>query len=420
MNNDLPDSASPEELLQALVLDRDLERLEDLLAEFNLFDVLKIERRELQHSALLAWLLDPRGSHGLRDYFLRRFLSEATAQARERGVADVTPLDVDGWKLDDIEVATERHNIDVLLIDEADRFVCLIENKIGAGEHSGQLSRYLAEVEGRYEGFAPFPIFLTPDGAEPNSEHDAERYVPLDYGRVAALVDRTLRTRGSTISSSVAAFLRQYARTLRRHVLNTTDNIDELALQIYNNHRAAIDIINGAMPALENRNWEVIDGVVEQHAPLFRPDGHSKGYRRFYAPDLEEIPDLKGGRGWTRSRRILLFEFQYTRNRLVLNIGPGPDETRRRIYELCQRNEVPGVEMRLSRNLGSYHTVYSRPLPGTGGLPQPDYKKARPHIEQALKEFVRERLLAPGKRHPLRVRTPSRVRSEPRVRRTVP
>ena len=127
-------------------------------------------------------LLDPRGSHGLRDYFLRRFLSEAAAQARERGVADVTPLDVDGWKLDDIEVATERHNIDVLLIDEADRFVCLIENKIGAGEHSGQLSRYLAEVEGRYEGFAPFPIFLTPDGAEPNSEHDAERYVPLDYG----------------------------------------------------------------------------------------------------------------------------------------------------------------------------------------------------------------------------------------------
>ena len=45
--------------LQRLILDEDLEHLEDLLAEFNLFDVLKIERRELQHSALLAWLLDP-------------------------------------------------------------------------------------------------------------------------------------------------------------------------------------------------------------------------------------------------------------------------------------------------------------------------------------------------------------------------
>ena len=67
-------SASPEEALQRLILDGDLERLEDLLAEFNLFDVLSIARQETQHSAFLAWLLDPRGSHGLRDYFLRGFL----------------------------------------------------------------------------------------------------------------------------------------------------------------------------------------------------------------------------------------------------------------------------------------------------------------------------------------------------------
>ena len=245
-------AASPIEALQALVVDSDLERLEDLLAEFNLFDVLKIERRERQHSALLAWLLDPHGSHGLRDYFLRRFLSEAAAEARERGIADVTPLDVDGWKLGDIEVAIERHDIDVLLTDVTDGFVCLIENKIGAGEHSDQLSRYLETVEREYEGLSPFPIFLTPDGVEPESEDDVERYVPLEYGTVADLIERTLRTRGSTISTSVAGFLEQYARNLRRHVLDTTDNIDELALQIYDNHRAAIDLIIKARDALNN------------------------------------------------------------------------------------------------------------------------------------------------------------------------
>ena len=75
-------SASPEEALQRLILDGDLERLEDLLAEFNLFDVLSIARQETQHSAFLAWLLDPRGSHGLRDYFLRGFLTQAAAEAR--------------------------------------------------------------------------------------------------------------------------------------------------------------------------------------------------------------------------------------------------------------------------------------------------------------------------------------------------
>ena len=75
MSTSLPSGVTPKQALQDFLMDEDLERLEDLLAEFNPFDVLKVERRETQHSALLAWLLDPRGSHGLRDYFLRRFLS---------------------------------------------------------------------------------------------------------------------------------------------------------------------------------------------------------------------------------------------------------------------------------------------------------------------------------------------------------
>ena len=59
MNEGLPKKESPEEALQELILDGELERLEDLLAEFNLFDVLKIECRESQHLALLAWLYGP-------------------------------------------------------------------------------------------------------------------------------------------------------------------------------------------------------------------------------------------------------------------------------------------------------------------------------------------------------------------------
>ena len=275
-------------------MDEGLERLEDLLAEFNPFDVLKIERRETQHSALLAWLLDPRGSHGLRDYFLRRFLSEAAAKAQEEGVGSVTPLDVDGWDLGGIEVATERHNIDILLTDEGDEFFCIIENKIGAGEHSNQLARYLRIAESEYEGLVPFPIFLTPDGIEPESAGDAGRYVPLGYEKVADLIDRTLRTRGSSISTSVSGFLEQYARTLRRHVMTDADNIDELALQIYNKHRAAIDLIIKARPALEAQGWDVLDSAIAQYEPLLQGDGNSKWYHRFYAPELEGIPEIRG------------------------------------------------------------------------------------------------------------------------------
>ena len=388
MSDGPPTEVSPEEALQALVLDEGLERLEDLLAEFNLFDVLKIERREIQHSALLAWLLDPRGSHGLRDYFLRRFLSAAAEEARDRGIADVTPLDVDGWELANIEVATERHNIDILLVDASDRFVCLIENKIGAGEHSSQLGRYLETVEREYEDLNPFPIFLTPDGVDPEAQVDAERYVPLEYGIVADLIERTLRTRGSTIGASVVGFLEQYARTLRRHVLDTTDNIDDLALQIYDNHRAAIDLIINARPAMEERGWAVIDSAIEKHAPRLQAESSGKSIHRFYAPELDEIPELKEGTGWTKSGRMLLFELKLRGRVLVLMLGPGPEQTRRRLYDFVQGDGVPGVDMRRTRKLSPrWHTLYSRTLVGPAGSREPDYEKASGQVQQVIARF---------------------------------
>ena len=295
---------------------------------------------------------------------------------------------MDGWKLNDIEVATERHNIDILLIAKTDKFVCLIENKIGAGEHSSQLSRYLETVEREYKDLSPFPIFLTPDGVEPEAEDDAERYVPLDYGTVADLIERTLRTRGSTIGASVVRFLEQYARTLRRHVLDTTDNIDELALQIYDNHRAAIDLVINARPAMEDRGWAVIDSAIEMHAPRLRAESIGKSIHRFYAPELDEIAELKEGIEWTKSGRMLLFELKLRGRVLVLMLGPGPEQTRQRLYDLVQGDGVPGVDMRRARKLSpKWHTLYSRTLVGADGSRVPDYEKARMQVEQVIAGF---------------------------------
>ena len=381
-------SPTPKESLQQLVLDEDLERLEDLLAEFNLFEVLKIERRETQHSALLAWLLNPRGSHGLRDYFIRRFLLEVTSEGFQLGLVDVSPIDVDGWSLEDIEVATERHNIDILLINENDGFVCLIENKIGSGEHSNQLSRYLNTVEQEYDGLTPLAIYLTPEGNNPGTEKDAKRYIPLSYEVVASLIERTLQTRQSTMSAGVASFLEQYGRTLRRSVLDTTDNISELALQVYEKHRHAIDLIVGAKSQSTTKNWDIIDSAIAEREPLLLPDYHRQAYHRYFAPALEDITELKGGHGWTSSGRILLFEVRYSQGRFVLLIGPGPEQTRRKIYDMVQRGEVKGVDMRLARNLSnSWHAIYSKSISDTSGPSSPDYQKSRIFMEGVLSRF---------------------------------
>ena len=168
--------------------------------------------------------------------------------------------------------------------------------------------------------------------------------------------------------------------------MNTTDNIDELALQIYSKHQAAIDLIIRAKPALEARAWNVVDGAIAQHAPKLKPDYHSKAYHRYYAEELDNLPALKGGSGWTKSNRILLFEAKYYTGRLVLIIGPGPEATRRRIYDLVQKEGgVPGVAVRRAAQLSRvHHIVYSIPLLGKSGSSAPDYDNGHSQVEQAI------------------------------------
>lgn len=102
-------SASKEQsaALERLLEDLDLERLEEIAQQFNIFDVLGIQRQESAHSNFLAWLLSPSGSHGLSDYFLKRFLWKTASLAQVRRNGEVTPLYIDSLNLGDVDVRRE-------------------------------------------------------------------------------------------------------------------------------------------------------------------------------------------------------------------------------------------------------------------------------------------------------------------------
>ena len=376
--------------LRALRRDPDLKRLEELLGEFNLFDVLNIGHLELQHSWVIAWLLDPRGSHGLSDYFLRAFLSQAASVAQERGAPVPSPDDVAGWRFSSVEVARERFYIDILALSEDDHLACIIENKIFSGEIPGQLRWYLETVKRTYPSLTPFPIFLTPEGREPLEERDRDCYVPFDYVQVADIIDRTLGARESIISAPVRSFLEQYTRTLRRHILDAPTDIDELAFRLYINHREALDLVMKAYSSSTGLGWDIIDEAMETLGPHLKPDQHGRVYHNFFAACLDEIPALQEGSGWTASGRIVLFQVGRvdTTRELRLWIGPGPEDTRRRVFKVAQDTGLPFLESRSDTPFSPFHWVYGRTILTDSHLLDRD--KARTEVRRAVLEFFEQ------------------------------
>lgn len=155
--------------LAALVVDNpDLERLEALLEQFNVFEALGVVRQELRHSDFLAFLLDPLQNHGLGDAFLRKLLQKAVVVGQS-DTLPVTLIDLDIWSLEGVSGQREWRGIDILLLDDQHQLVVIIENKIDSQEHSNQLNRYRQVIRQHYPNWRTLALYLTPDGDEPSA-----------------------------------------------------------------------------------------------------------------------------------------------------------------------------------------------------------------------------------------------------------
>ena len=148
---------------------------------FNVFNTIHLRTEEVRlHSAFIAELLNPKGSHGLGRRFLQAFLELIGIQdgfidyhrcphgiITERGIGNKT--------------ANEGGQIDIIIEDG--KHAIIIENKIYAGDQGNQMLRY------NNYGKKKFPdgyklVYLTLDGHEPCDDSlgdDIYEYVIASY-----------------------------------------------------------------------------------------------------------------------------------------------------------------------------------------------------------------------------------------------
>lgn len=141
---------------------------------FNVFSILKLESNENRtHSAFLAELLNPKGSHLMGSVFLEHFLSIIGLQP---DYLDTTETFVK------LEHSVGVRNLDDMTGGRIDIFISdkkkhlSIENKIYASDQDGQIERYCNYEKGRNH-----VIYLTLYGSSPTEMSKGSLQEDLDF-----------------------------------------------------------------------------------------------------------------------------------------------------------------------------------------------------------------------------------------------
>ena len=319
----------------------DLRELERLLGQFNLFEVLRLTNNEIRHSNVLAWLLDPEETHGLRDLFLRRWLMRVFHENESDAAPALDPVDIDSAPFSEVRIFREWAHLDLLIEIQVsgETWAVAIENKVWSSQHSDQLATYRKRVKDAYPKARLAFILLSVVAEEPEDDP----YVVATYAQVKRELDRCLDEQRGVLGDEPRLVIDHYRRTIETHFMPGSP-VEELARKIYQAHRRALDVIFSHRP-------DTISALTEQLAELLKEEvpksalkmvGYTKG-QIWLIPDSWEVPEnrIKG------DEHAVWCEINfYDMGRLVFKAVAGPAEKlwREKLFEISKAENFKNTQ----------------------------------------------------------------------------
>lgn len=367
------------EAIEALILhDPEFRQLEGLLDPFNIFEALGVVRQEIRHSDFLAFLSNPNLNHGLGDAFVRQLLQKVLA-AKPSGTFPISPIHFDLWDFDAMEVRREWQNLDLLFLDSSHRLVVILENKVWSGEHDDQLSRYWRTAELHFPDHTIVGIYLSPDGSSASDD----RYISISYDVVCQVVEQ-LEPRAS---ADVSLLMKHYIEMVRRNILENTE-IAKLARSVYQRHQKALDLLFEYRYDRQEEIRTILSELIKDSG--LTEDSSAKSAIRFCPPQWDKAPPLMEGQGWTRSHRLLLYQFNNLPKELSLGlyIGPGPEETRRRLHE-CALAHPEAFNVSWKQLGKQWNTIFQRAVVPPAALESQGVEQLTVAIREFWEQFTK-------------------------------
>ena len=313
--------------MRQLEADANFIELSEKCLTLNLFEILGTTTAEIRHSNFLAWLLDPKGNHGLQDRFLRAF-------AAKLGQEDAVPKD-----LSSCFVLREWQHIDLLLICETGKYLLCIENKVFSHEHGNQLQRYRVLLTKEYRGYSMSFAFLTPDGISPEKENDQKDWQPVSYTDVLDAI-RSARE-NLALSPEVNLLLDHYTEAVMKHITGDK-NIENLCKEIYTKHKDVLDII------FENCKTSriVTCGIIEDWCKrkcennelIYDPQFSNNKYTRFTTQTIRKLlPPLEEPVSGWKSNDIAFYEVVKRENYFKITLTVCSDNMTAQQRDACAK-----------------------------------------------------------------------------------
>lgn len=341
-----------------------LDELEKRIEKFNIFTALKLDNTEIRHSNFLAWLMNPRESHNIGDYFLKVFLELSMKDYIQDNRIEINPVDILGARYWDCEIRREYKNIDILIINPDNKFLCVLENKIWSGEHDEQLERYAQIVNKEFAGYKKLYLFLTPASTtEPllerkckiDSQEICTYYIQIGYDKVLKALEKTLQHRSSIMANGVQIFIEHYKKMVERNIMGQIDkDVLNSCRKIYREHKEAIDLINSC----SNMTDELTENIQE----LFNEDLEYLSDGMFALKKIKNKEKYQIGNS-KYGRDIILLQLEKNKGGYCFCINVVTPENG---SELDRKNLIKKIENKLNINFKSnkqesWH-YYNKPI----------------------------------------------------------
>ena len=224
-----------------------LDKIKNSVMNFNILEITGMGSQEIKHSNILAWMFS-NSEHNLEYKILEDFLKKIV---EFNEVSEATTFLKHYIYLPEkdknITIYREKDNIDLLIVDNANKVVIAIENKVYANERSdgkygGQLKNYCKIVDENYKNFKnKIFIYLTIDGLSPESEENQKIWLNATHEMIGEAVEDILEKQ--TILPKAEMILTSYVDLLKRRNIMSDKNLEELCKKIWDKNSKALDIL---------------------------------------------------------------------------------------------------------------------------------------------------------------------------------